>query len=288
MSAGLRPTGPAITAGPRAPAVARTAPKQATLPPAARALGSRCSASRLAGLAQPKSTTLRNSGRGVAAAAFDGASATAIMATTSATTASKAWPARWDVVDTGRLLRRWEAICPEPGTPSVMSAFRQCLGSSSSGRSRPLASILLAMTLQALALIGLAGLFGPLVALPRAGIVPLVIGELAAGLALGTTGARVLHAGNSTFTFLADIGFALIMFVAGTHVPVRDPRLRGALSTGLVRAVAVGVFSAGAGWGISEWFGTGHAALYAVLMASSSAALILPVVDSLKLSGPSV
>ena len=32
-------------------------------------------------------------------------------------------------------------------------------------------------------------------------------------------------------------------------------------------------------------FGTGHAALYAVLIASSSAALILPVIDSLKLTG---
>jgi len=35
-------------------------------------------------------------------------------------------------------------------------------------------------------------------------------------------------------------------------------------------------------------FDTGHAALYAVLMASSSAALILPIVDSLHLGGPQV
>ncbi|MDQ5840612.1 MAG: cation:proton antiporter, partial [Chloroflexota bacterium] len=35
-------------------------------------------------------------------------------------------------------------------------------------------------------------------------------------------------------------------------------------------------------------FGTGHAALYAVLMASSSAALILPIIDSLELGGEQV
>ena len=42
---------------------------------------------------------------------------------------------------------------------------------------------------------------------------------------------------------------------------------------------------------VSGWrreFGTGHAALYAVLMASSSAALALPVIDSLRLQGPQV
>jgi Kef-type K+ transport system membrane component KefB len=39
---------------------------------------------------------------------------------------------------------------------------------------------------------------------------------------------------------------------------------------------------------ISRAFGTGHAPLYSVLMASSSAALILPIVDSLKLGGAQV
>jgi hypothetical protein len=35
---------------------------------------------------------------------------------------------------------------------------------------------------------------------------------------------------------------------------------------------------------LAKAFGTGHAALYAVLMVSSSAALALPVIDSLRLS----
>jgi Kef-type K+ transport system membrane component KefB len=75
------------------------------------------------------------------------------------------------------------------------------------------------------------------------------------------------------------------MFVAGSHVPVRDPSMRVALRTGLLRAAAVGVVSVPVALLISHAFGTGHTALYAVLMASSSAALILPIVDSLKLKG---
>ena len=42
------------------------------------------------------------------------------------------------------------------------------------------------------------------------------------------------------------------------------------------------------GTGIGLLFGTGHAPLYVVLLASSSAALVLPIVDSLRLGGPDV
>ena len=144
------------------------------------------------------------------------------------------------------------------------------------------------MTFQTLALISLAAMLGPLLALPRAWHLPIVCGELAAGVALGPTGFGRLNAANPTFTFLADLGFALVMFVAGSHVPVRDARLRSSLRIGLLRAVAVGVLSALAGLLVARLFDTGHPALYAVLMASSSAALVLPIVDSLHLSGVSV
>ena len=78
------------------------------------------------------------------------------------------------------------------------------------------------------------------------------------------------------------------MFVAGTHVPVRDPRLRTALSTGLVRVAIVGLAACLLGYAAAQLVGISHAPLYAVLMASSSAALVLPIVDSLALAGRSV
>jgi Kef-type K+ transport system membrane component KefB len=87
---------------------------------------------------------------------------------------------------------------------------------------------------------------------------------------------------------VADVGFALIMFVAGTHVPVRDEAIRPALGAGALRAGVAAVLAAVVGTVIAFAFGTGHAPLYIVLLASSSAALVLPIVDSLRLRGPKV
>lgn len=139
-----------------------------------------------------------------------------------------------------------------------------------------------------LALVAVIGLTGPaLAAVPRLRI-PVVIGELIVGIVLGRSGFGVVDHTDPTFTLLADIGFALVMFVVGTHVPVRDTTLRTALPKALVRAVLVGAVAAVLGVVIAHLFATGHAALYAVVMASSSAALALPVIDGLRLQGPNV
>jgi Kef-type K+ transport system membrane component KefB len=137
-----------------------------------------------------------------------------------------------------------------------------------------------------LGLLSAVGLAGPLLAsLPRLRI-PAVIGELIAGLIVGKTGFGVIDDANPTFQLFANIGFALVMFVVGSHVRIHDPALRSAVP--LTRAVLVGGLAAALGVGLAAEFGTGHAALYAVLMASSSAALALPVIDSLQLHGPQV
>jgi Kef-type K+ transport system membrane component KefB len=139
-----------------------------------------------------------------------------------------------------------------------------------------------------LALLTAVGFAGPLLAsLPHLRI-PLIIGELVAGLVLGKTGFGVLDESNPTFQLFANIGFALVMFVAGTHVPVRSREVRSAVPRALARAVLCGVVAAALGVGLAWQFGTGHAALYAVLMTSSSAALALPVVGSMHLQGPPV
>jgi Kef-type K+ transport system membrane component KefB len=132
------------------------------------------------------------------------------------------------------------------------------------------------------------GLLGPLLAVRRGWHLPVVLGELVAGAVLGKTGIGYLHSSNATFTFLGDIGFALVMFVAGTHVPVGDPKIRPALRQGAIRAVAVGVVAGGLGYALAGIFGIGHGPLYAVLTASSSAAIILPIIDSLGLSGDGI
>ncbi len=139
-----------------------------------------------------------------------------------------------------------------------------------------------------LAVVSLVALLGPLLALPRRWHLPVVVGELAAGVLLGPSAAGLLHAGDPAFAFLADLGFALIMFVAGSHVPVRNANLRSGLRAGAWRALAVAVVAVPAAYAVARLFGTGHGALYAVLMASSSAALVLSITGPLGLGGPKV
>src|SRR6478672_10428568 len=140
------------------------------------------------------------------------------------------------------------------------------------------------VTFTLLSVVCLAGIAGPLLAISHRWGLPVVVGELLVGVVLGPMLLGAVHATEPTFAFLAEIGFALVMFVAGSHVPIGDSRLRAALPKGLLRAALVGVASVP----VARVFGTGHTVLYAVLLASSSAALILPIIDALHLSGDPV
>ncbi|WP_369046430.1 cation:proton antiporter [Sinomonas sp. P10A9] len=144
------------------------------------------------------------------------------------------------------------------------------------------------MSFVELSLICVVALLGPALAAKRSWHLPLVLGELLAGVIVGKSLLGWVNAGNETFTFLADIGFALMMFVAGTHVPMRDRTIRDAVGKGALRVVITAVLAAALGIGVAILLGSANAPLYVVLMASSSAALVLPIIDSLKLSGPSV
>lgn len=107
-------------------------------------------------------------------------------------------------------------------------------------------------------------------------------------MVIGASGLRLVDASEPTFALLADIGFGLTMFVVGSHIPLRNHEVGSVLRRGLFGAITVGIVAAGLGIALSAAFGTGHAALYAVLIASSSAALILPIVDSLHITGAGI
>ena len=113
------------------------------------------------------------------------------------------------------------------------------------------------MNFATLAVIALVAVLGPLLALPRRTHLPVIVGELLAGIVLGPTLLGYLDSTDPTFTFLADIGFALIMFVAGSHVPMRDPAMRSALRGGALRAVAVAIVATAVAYGIAAVLGTG-------------------------------
>ena len=142
------------------------------------------------------------------------------------------------------------------------------------------------MTLGDLALIVAAGLAGPALAASRRAFVPVVVGEILAGVVLGRSGLDVVHADSTTLSFLADAGFAMLMLTVGMHVPLRDGRLRGGLGRGALAAAVAAIAAPLGGLVVAEVTGTGHIAVYAVLLASGSAAIVLPTLQERRLEGP--
>jgi Kef-type K+ transport system membrane component KefB len=137
-----------------------------------------------------------------------------------------------------------------------------------------------------LALIVAAGLAGPLCAASRRAFVPVMVGELAAGVILGRSGLDLIHSDNATVSFLAEVGFAMLMLTVGMHVPLRDRRLRRALGRGALAAGVAAIAAPLGGLVVAELTGTGHIAVYAVLLASGSAAIVLPTLQERRLDGP--
>jgi Kef-type K+ transport system membrane component KefB len=139
-----------------------------------------------------------------------------------------------------------------------------------------------------LLVIVLAGLGGPLLALTPRLFVPLAIGELAAGALAGRTGFGAVHPSDPITAFLAGVGFAMLMLTVGMHLPLRERRLLDSLRRGATLAAIVGVLAVPAGIAAAALAGTAHAAVYAVVLASGSAAVLLPAFEEARAGGRDV
>jgi Kef-type K+ transport system membrane component KefB len=138
------------------------------------------------------------------------------------------------------------------------------------------------MNFGALALMIAAGLVGPLLAAAPGRLgPPIVVGEIAAGMLIGSGGLGWVDPTDPVLTGLAAIGFALLMFVVGTHLPVRDRQLRTVVVVGLMITAAVCVVAVIAGEIMSHLVGLNRPAILAVLLATSSGAVGLPVLQGL-------
>ena len=144
------------------------------------------------------------------------------------------------------------------------------------------------MSFGTLVVIVLAGLGGPLLGLRGRRFVPVVIGEIAAGVLVGRTGLDAVNPGNTSISFLGQVGFAMLMLTVGMHLPLRDPRLAASLRSGAVLAAIVGVLAVPAGFAAAAVAGSSHAAIYAVVLASGSAAVLLPAFEETDAGGPDV
>ena len=95
------------------------------------------------------------------------------------------------------------------------------------------------MSFGILTLIVACGLVGPLLSGATRLAVPVVVGEIAAGVLVGQTGLREINPADPTVVFLSAVGFAMLMFVVGTHLPLRDAGLRQALRKAIDRRRAL-------------------------------------------------
>ncbi len=130
-----------------------------------------------------------------------------------------------------------------------------------------------------LTVIVLGGLAGPLLSASRKFVIPVVVGELLAGIALGKTGAGLIKPDDPTIAFLANIGFAVLMMVAGMHVPLRNRALLSSLRRGAIAVAVSAALGAGGGLLIAHALGVGHPAVWAILLATGSAAIVLPALE---------
>lgn len=136
------------------------------------------------------------------------------------------------------------------------------------------------MSFQTLAIVLVAGVCGPLLASGKRAMMPVIVGELAAGALLGSAGFKVIDPSQPTFAFLASGGFLMLMFAAGMHVPVRS--LASSAGAGVVATLLCTALALLAGALIHGLLG-GPALVFALLTANSSAAVILPLVQECSL-----
>jgi Kef-type K+ transport system membrane component KefB len=132
----------------------------------------------------------------------------------------------------------------------------------------------------------LAGLGGPLLGVLGKGLVPVVVGELIAGIVVGPAVLDAVDPTAPVISTLAEIGFAMLMLTVGMHLPLRNRRLGTSLRAGALLALAVGVLAVPAGLLAELIAGGGHAAVFAVVLASGSAAVVLPAFQEAHLDGP--
>lgn len=139
-----------------------------------------------------------------------------------------------------------------------------------------------------LTILALAGLAGPLLGYGRRGLVPVVVGELLAGAVLGRTGFDVFDPTTAPLPAFSAIGFAMLMFSAGTRVDIGSRQIRRGFVQGLGAFGVVAIAALPLALAIDRGLAVGNFPLLAVLIAGSSAAVALPIITERQLTGPAI
>ncbi len=139
-----------------------------------------------------------------------------------------------------------------------------------------------------LALVVLAGLAGPLLAAGRRPRIPVLVGELGAGALLGQTGLHLIDPAAQPFPAFSQIGFAMLMLVAGTEVDLDSPPMRAGFPRGVAAFAIVLAAGIAAGFGVAAAIDSPEPLLFGVLLAGSSAAVAFPIIGEYRLAGAAI
>ncbi len=141
------------------------------------------------------------------------------------------------------------------------------------------------MTFGDLALIGLAGLAGPLLAMGSRFRVPIVVGEIVAGIIFGRTGFGLVASTTPFAQFLSQAGFAVLMLVVGLSLPLRTPGLRRAARTGVTAATAGLVLALPVAFALSRLLGIVGVGPLIIVLAACSTSATVPILRGADLPG---
>jgi Kef-type K+ transport system membrane component KefB len=132
-----------------------------------------------------------------------------------------------------------------------------------------------------------AGLIGPLLSGFRRLSVPLVVGEIGAGILIGQSGLGLVNPIDPTMAFLSSIGFAMLVFLVGINLPIHDTNLRQSLKHSITAAGLVFSFAVPIGLLLSHITGL-HAAIFILIIGNSSSSVVLPIIAERGLTGQTV
>jgi len=121
------------------------------------------------------------------------------------------------------------------------------------------------------------GLVGPVLAVNKRFAIPVAVGEILAGVLFGVSGFKVIDPTQPNLALLSQIGFALVMLVTGSHIDVRKIFRLSNTRKALLNVVSTSVAAVAVSLGVvGVTHVGGNFATYAVIIASSSAAVVLP------------
>jgi len=141
------------------------------------------------------------------------------------------------------------------------------------------------MNFGTLFLIVIAGLLGPTLSGFKRFSLPVVMGEICAGIVIGVSGFHLIDPADPVLQFLSSIGFAMLMFLVGTKLPLQKPGLRAVLRHSITAtAVAFGVAALFA-IVLARVTSVHSVPMLTLLLACSSSAVVMPMVLERRLEG---